>query len=101
MMVTFLLLGGIVPGSRNCLQVMDEIHESRSPTSVSGFMFSLTMRLPDGNFLHELKSCSPPSSGTPVLVVTGAAAGTPGVVCAGRVAPPSASNPATTAAPPT
>jgi hypothetical protein len=39
----------MVPGSRNCLQVIDEIQEIRSPSSVSGFMFSLTMRLLAGN----------------------------------------------------
>src|SRR5665213_715872 len=55
-MVTFLLLEGIVPGKRNCLQVIDEIHEIRSPSSVSGLRFSLTTRFPAGNFLQELKS---------------------------------------------
>src|SRR5262245_61334848 len=62
MMVTFLLLAGIVPGTRNCRQVMDEIHEMRSPSSVSGFRFSFTIRLPDGNFLQELNSFSPARS---------------------------------------
>src|SRR5262245_46870157 len=64
--VTFLLLAGIVPGSRNCLHVIDEIHEMRSPSSVSGFMLSLTIRLPAGNFLHELNSFSPGRSPVPV-----------------------------------
>src|SRR5579863_7203387 len=58
-MVTFLLLAGMVPGSRNCLQVIDEIQEMRSPSSVSGLRFSFTIRLPDGNFLQELNSFSP------------------------------------------
>src|ERR1700733_7348798 len=85
MMVTFLLLGGMVPGNKNCRQVMDEIHDSRSPSSVSGFMFSLTMRLLAGNFLHELNSRSPltsPGDGGPAAGVVAAvdATGTdPGV----------------------
>ena len=58
-MVTFLLLAGMVPGSRNCLQVIDEIQEMRSPSSVSGLRLSFTIRLPDGNFLQELNSFSP------------------------------------------
>src|SRR6185369_16936018 len=58
-MVTFLLLAGMVPGSKNCLQVIDEIQEMRSPSSVSGLRLSFTMRLPDGNFLQELNSFSP------------------------------------------
>src|SRR3954465_12204035 len=62
MMVTFLLLAGMVPGSRNCLQVIEEIQEMRSPSSVSGFMLSLTIRLPAGNFLQELNSFSPGTS---------------------------------------
>ncbi len=57
--VTFLLLAGIVPGSRNCRHVIDEIHAIRSPSSVSGFRFNFTMRLPAGNFLQVLKSFSP------------------------------------------
>src|SRR5580704_5490791 len=63
-MVTFLLLEGIVPGSKNCLQVMDDIHAIRSPSSVSGLRFSLTTRLPAGNFLQELKSggIAPPAA---------------------------------------
>src|SRR5882724_7988601 len=65
MIVTFLLLAGIVPGSTNCLHVIDEIHEMRSPRSVSGFMLSFTIRLPGGNFLQELKSFSPGSSAAP------------------------------------
>src|SRR5215831_17315441 len=64
--VTFLLFAGIVPGKRNCLHVIDEIHESRSPSSVSGFMLSLTTRLPAGNFLQELNSFSPGGSAVPV-----------------------------------
>src|SRR5882724_5180273 len=59
MIVSFLLLAGMVPGSTNCLQVIDEIHEMRSPSSVSGFKFSFTIRLPVGSFLHELYSTSP------------------------------------------
>ncbi len=84
--VTFLLLAGMVPGSRNCLQVIDEIQAIRSPSSVSGFRFSFTMRLPDGNFLQVLKSLSPiswfapvtpvvPPGGVPVGVVAGVPAG--------------------------
>ena len=64
--VTFLLLAGMVPGSRNCLHVIDEIHAMRSPSSVSGFRFSFTIRLPAGNFLQVLKSFSPISWSTPV-----------------------------------
>src|SRR6185436_15749975 len=74
--VTFLLLAGIVPGSRNCLQVIEEIQAIRSPSSVSGFRFSFTMRLPAGNFLQVLKSLSPISWFEPV---TPAAAPPPGV----------------------
>src|SRR5580704_12602105 len=58
-MVTFLLLAGMVPGNRNCLQVIDEIQEMRSPSSVSGLRLSFTIRLPEGNFLQELNSFSP------------------------------------------
>src|SRR5215467_10019042 len=58
-MVTFLLLAGMVPGKRNCLQVIDEIQEMRSPSSVSGLRLSFTIRFPDGNFLQELNSFSP------------------------------------------
>src|SRR5450432_963334 len=64
--VTFLLFAGIVPGSRNWRHVIDEIHEIRSPSSVSGFMLSLTTRLPAGNFRHELNSFSPGGSAVPV-----------------------------------
>src|SRR5579863_4687409 len=75
-MVTFLLLAGMVPGSRNCLQVIDEIQEMRSPSSVSGFRLSFTIRLPDGNFLQELNSFSPITA-PPEMVAPGtpAAAG--------------------------
>src|SRR5215831_19688731 len=76
--VTFLLLAGIVPGNRNCLQVMDEIQLTRSPSSVSGLRFSLTMRLPAGNFRQELNSFSPASS--PPVAAPGA-----GVAAAGGV----------------
>src|SRR5437868_6459250 len=72
--VTFLLFAGIVPGRRNCLHVIDEIHEIRSPSSVSGFMLSFTIRLPAGNFLQELNSFSPGRSEL-TTVVPGAAAG--------------------------
>src|SRR5262252_4688832 len=72
--VTFLLLAGMVPGSRNCLHVIDEIHEMRSPSSVSGLRFSLTMRLPAGNFRHELNSFSPASSAPPLGGVAAGAA---------------------------
>src|SRR5665213_724332 len=58
-MVTFLLLEGIVPGKRNCLQVIDEIHEIRSPSSVSGLRFSLTTRFPAGSAWQLLKVRSP------------------------------------------
>src|SRR6266700_4850203 len=85
MMVTFLLLAGMVPGSTNCRQVIDEIHEMRSPRSVSGFRFNFTIRLLGGNFLHELNSFSParsPVAGAP------AAPGAPGVAAdGGGVAP--------------
>src|SRR4051812_11772799 len=64
--VTFLLFAGMVPGSRNCLHVIDEIHAIRSPSSVSGFRFSFTIRLPAGNFLQVLKSFSPISCVEPV-----------------------------------
>jgi hypothetical protein len=66
MIVTFFELAGIVPGKRNCRHVIDEIHEIRSPSSVSGFMLSFTIRLPAGNFLQELNSFSPGSSAVPV-----------------------------------
>src|SRR5678815_4132750 len=76
----------MVPGSRNCLQVIDEIQAIRSPSSVSGFRFSFTMRFPDGNFLQVLKSLSPiswfapvtpvvPPGGVPVGVVAGVPVG--------------------------
>src|SRR5678809_1105355 len=81
--VTFLLLAGIVPGSRNCLHVIDEIQAIRSPSSVSGFRLSFTMRLPDGNFLQVLKSLSPISwfaPVTPVVPPGGVPAGVVGVV---------------------
>src|SRR5947208_15703170 len=71
-MVTFLLFAGMVPGSRNCLQVIDEIQEMRSPSSVSGFMLSFTIRLLAGNFLQELKSLS--KSAAVAGVAPGAAA---------------------------
>ena len=79
--VTFLLFAGMVPGSRNCLHVIDEIHAIRSPSSVSGLRLSFTMRLPDGNFLQVLKSLSPISWFEPVTPVVPAAGGVPdGVV---------------------
>src|SRR5581483_1881708 len=85
MIVTFLLLAGIVPGSTNCLQVIDEIHEMRSPRSVSGFMFSFTIRRLAGNFLQELNSFSPASS--PPTVGPGMPpVPAPGVVAGGGVA---------------
>ena len=77
-MVTFLLLEGIVPGSRNCLHVIDEIHEMRSPSSVSGFRFNFTIRLPAGNFLQELNSFSP-TTAPPVTSVVPAPAAAPAV----------------------
>src|SRR5579871_6398030 len=73
-MVTFLLLAGMVPGSKNCLQVIDEIQEMRSPSSVSGLRLSFTIRFPDGNFLQELNSFSPITA-PPALAAPGAAAG--------------------------
>src|SRR5450432_397390 len=86
--VTFLLFAGIVPGSRNWRHVIDEIHEIRSPSSVSGFMLSLTTRLPAGNFRHELNSFSSGGSAVPVttgvVVVAGVGVGVaPGTVGAG------------------
>src|SRR6185295_18594630 len=83
-----------VPGSRNCLQVIDEIQAIRSPSSVSGFRLSFTMRLPDGNFLQVLKSLSPiswfapvtpvvPPGGVPAGVVDGVVDGVPAGVVAG------------------
>src|SRR5436309_501748 len=77
-MVTFLLLAGMVPGSRNCLQVIDEIQEMRSPSSVSGFRLSFTIRFPDGNFLQELNSFSPITA-APVTVAPPAGGVTAGV----------------------
>src|SRR5580698_1304497 len=68
MIVTFFELAGIVPGSKNCRHVIEEIHASRSPSSVSGFMLSFTTRLPAGNFLQVLNSLSLASA---VPVVTG------------------------------
>src|SRR5262245_48534121 len=81
----------MVPGSRNCLQVIDEIQAIRSPSSVSGFRFNFTIRLPGGNFLQVLKSFSPISwlepvtpgpvpPGVPVPVPVPAAAPAGGVV---------------------
>src|SRR6476646_2197898 len=72
---TFLLLAGMVPGRRNCLHVIDEIHAIRSPSSVSGFRFNFTMRLPAGNFLQVLKSFSPMSWFAPVTPSEPAGAG--------------------------
>src|SRR4051812_40914462 len=74
-MVTFLLLAGMVPGSKNCLQVIDEIQAMRSPSSVSGLRFNFTMRLLAGNFLQELNSFSPASSPDPVVPLAAFAAG--------------------------
>src|SRR5262252_699832 len=82
--VTFLLLAGMVPGSRNCLHVIDEIHEMRSPSSVSGFRFSLTMRLPAGNFRHELNSFSPARSVPPLGAVAAGGGGGAGGTMAGE-----------------
>jgi hypothetical protein len=79
-MVTFLLLDGMVPGSKNCLQVMDEIHEMRSPSSVSGFRFNFTIRLPAGNFLQELNSFSPTTVPPVTSVVAPAAPAVAGAV---------------------
>src|SRR5580692_3189632 len=84
-MVTFLLLAGMVPGKRNCLQVIDEIQEMRSPSSVSGLRLSFTIRLPEGNFLQELNSFSPitePPETLPMAPAGSAAAGA-GVVLGG------------------
>src|SRR3954453_7724434 len=83
MMVTFLLLAGMVPGSRNCLQVIDEIQEMRSPSSVSGLRLSFTMRLPDGNFLQELNSFSPITAAPLTLVPAAAVVAPAGGVAAG------------------
>src|ERR1022692_2408492 len=58
----------MVPGSRNCLHVIDEIQEMRSPSSVSGLRLSLTIRLPLGNFLQELNSFSPTTVAPETLV---------------------------------
>src|SRR6185312_2746337 len=80
-MVTFLLLAGMVPGKRNCLQVIDEIQAMRSPSSVSGLRFSFTIRFPDGNFLQELNSFSPitaPPSVPAAVEVPAAGTGTGG-----------------------
>src|SRR6185369_10257365 len=77
-MVTFLLLAGMVPGSRNCLQVIDEIQEMRSPSSVSGLRFSLTMRLLAGNLRQELNSFSPASSDPATVVDPAPPAGAAG-----------------------
>ena len=41
------------------MQVIEEIQEMRSPSSVSGFRLSFTIRRPGGNFLQVLKSLSP------------------------------------------
>src|SRR5215831_8541415 len=99
--VTFLLLAGMVPGSRNCLHVIDEIQEMRSPSSVSGLRFSFTMRLPAGNFRHELNSFSPTRSEPPLdddgvgavvdgvvlIAAAGGGGGAGGGVTAGAVPP--------------
>src|SRR5215471_5309104 len=84
--VTFLLFAGIVPGSRNCLHVIDEIHDTRSPSSVSGLRLSLTMRLPAGNFRQELNSFSPASSPPAADVAPGVAAPGAAVGAGGGVA---------------
>src|SRR5215510_15693509 len=86
----------MVPGSRNCLQVMDEIQAIRSPSSVSGLRLSFTIRLPDGNFLQVLKSFSPiswlapvtadpvPPGGVVAEVPPGVVGAAPGGVVGGR-----------------
>src|SRR5262245_56287622 len=103
--VTFLLFAGMVPGSRNCLQVIDEIHAMRSPSSVSGLRLSFTIRLPDGNFLQVLKSFSPiswlepvtpdPPPGGVVVPLPGVVGVAPGVGGVGRPRLPPAAAPGT------
>src|SRR5436305_652490 len=55
MIVTVLPCDGMVPGTTNGLQVIAEIQETRSTSSVFGFRFSFS-RLPSGSRRHE----SPP-----------------------------------------
>src|SRR5512141_1057934 len=84
MTVTFLPCKGTE--TRNCEQVMLEIQPMRSSSSVSGFRFSLTMRLPAGSFLHELNSFSPGSSdppGAPGVAVAAGVAGAGGLASSG------------------
>src|SRR5438094_763270 len=93
MMVTFLPAIPMLLGMRNGVQVIPESQPMTSPISVSGFMFSLRMALPDGYFLQELNSFSPGYSTRPdeglVVPATGAAgagaapgvAGSPGACC--------------------
>src|SRR5204862_4051270 len=51
-MVTVLLCEGSSPGTTNCLQVMAEIHETRSMRGVFGLRFS-RRRFPSGNRRQE------------------------------------------------
>src|SRR4051812_30508602 len=102
-MVTFLLFAGMVPGSKNCLQVIDEIQEIRSPSSVSGLRLSFTIRFPEGNFLQELNSFSPITAAPEAVPMAppGKATGAAGVAAAGgsrrrRAGPFCASPPAGT-----
>src|SRR6476646_5294626 len=94
--VTFLLLAGIVPGRMNWRHVIDEIHEIRSPSSVSGFMFSFTMRLLAGNLWHELNSRSACESTTPGVAPAAPGTAAPGLSGVAAVAPAAG----TTVAPP-
>src|SRR5262245_28832521 len=70
MMVTVLPCDGIVPGTTNCLQVIAEIQEMRSTSSVFGFRFSFSLLL-SGSLRHE----SPPPDAVPAA--TSAASGLP------------------------
>src|SRR5688572_13733429 len=85
--VTFLPAAVIWPGNTNGLQVIDEIHAMRSPSSASGLRFIFTMRLPAGIFWHVLNSFSAASaSGDVTGAGPGGGGGATGAGGRGRIA---------------
>src|SRR5262245_62416551 len=90
MTVTFLLFAGIVPGRRNCLQVIEEIQAIRSPRSVFGLRSTFTTRLPGWNLLQAAGGLSPMSAG---LGAKGFSSG-PGAALAGDANDNAMTNPA-------
>src|SRR6266545_51738 len=75
-MVTFLPVA-IGPGTTNVLQVMVEIHATRSATSVSGLRLSLTTRCPAGIRRHVVVPLSAAPAGVTAKANAATAALTP------------------------